>query len=113
VRLTDLSPRWLSPDVFTFLCPHCCHALLTCKRVSMGHRAQSELWKDQFDWDHEYQHVEWGSVDVILCDKECAWTMSSDDFETMTVAPSIDASQSGHWHGHIVAGEIKGGVQCP
>lgn len=111
MRLTELSPRWLSPDVFSFLCPHCCAAILTCKRKVMNHREQAELWRDQFDWDQEYQEVEWGSVVVVLCDSKCAWTMSSSDFETLTVSPSLNAEGSGHWHGTIEAGEIKGGVQ--
>jgi len=29
------------------------------------------------------------------------------DFNTLTVTPSIDASASGNWHGHITNGEIK------
>jgi hypothetical protein len=84
---------------------------LTCKRVPMTRTAQCELWKDQFDWDQEYQEAEWGSVTVILCKPECAWTMSTSDFETMTVTPSIDASAAGHWHGYLAAGEIVGGEQ--
>ena len=111
MRLTELSPRWLSPDVFTFLCPHCCKVLLTCKRVTMGHKAQCLLWREILDWDSEYDEIEWGSVTVILCKAECAWTMSSSDFETMTVTPSLDASGSGHWHGFLTAGEIVGGEQ--
>lgn len=79
----------------------------------MNHRAQAEFWKDQFDWDAEYGEIEWGSVTVVLCKNDTAWTMSSTDFETLTVTPSIDAEAAGHWHGHITAGEIKGGVQLP
>ena len=28
----------------------------------------------------------------------------------LTATPSIDASSSGHWHGHITNGEIVGGI---
>ncbi|MGH9524207.1 MAG: DUF6527 family protein [Terriglobales bacterium] len=35
-----------------------------------------------------------------------AWTIDSRDFASMTVQPSIDASASGHWHGHIKNGDI-------
>lgn len=77
----------------------------------MGRRAQCALWKDQFDWDKEYDEIEWGQVTVILCEPKCAWTIDSQDFETMTVSPSLNAEPAGHWHGHIQAGEIKGGLQ--
>ncbi len=43
--------------------------------------------------------------------EDCAWTAASNDFDVMTVAPSIDASASGHWHGNITNGQIQGGVQ--
>lgn len=33
------------------------------------------------------------------------WRVTAGDtFQTLTVAPSIDASQSGHWHGFIQSG---------
>jgi hypothetical protein len=35
--------------------------------------------------------------------------MNGDDFERMTVTPSVDASQAGHWHGFINYGHIVGG----
>lgn len=34
------------------------------------------------------------------------WTASGDDFETLTVQPSIDTSGKGHWHGHVTNGRI-------
>jgi Family of unknown function (DUF6527) len=71
------------------------------------------LWRDVLDWDHEYEEVDFGSVTVILCKPETAWTISGQDFETMTVTPSLDASAAGHWHGFITAGNIKGGNQLP
>lgn len=77
----------------------------------MGQRAQSELWKDQFDWDGEYDEIVWGSVTVILCKPDCAWTIDSQDFETLTVTPSVDASAAGHWHGFLTAGQVVGGEQ--
>jgi hypothetical protein len=76
----------------------------------MTRRAQCELWKEMFDWDHEYDEIRWGSVTVVLCKIDCAWSMSSTDFETMTITPSIDASGAGHWHGYVTSGEIVGGL---
>lgn len=35
------------------------------------------------------------------------WTRSGDTFDTLTLTPSIDASDHGHWHGSIQNGEIR------
>lgn len=35
------------------------------------------------------------------------WQRQGDTFETLTLAPSIDASRAGHWHGFIQNGEIR------
>jgi len=34
------------------------------------------------------------------------WQRTGETFEDMTLSPSIDASNSGHWHGHITNGEV-------
>jgi hypothetical protein len=44
---------------------------------------------------------------IVATAADCAWNISTKDFETVTVTPSIDASKSGNWHGFIVNGEIK------
>ncbi len=44
---------------------------------------------------------------VVLTVPEFAWMFQGNDFSTLTVHPSIDASASGNWHGFIVNGEIK------
>jgi hypothetical protein len=48
------------------------------------------------------------------CNPEKRWTIAGGidtaDFATMTVTPSLDGSPGGLWHGHITAGEIKGGI---
>lgn len=80
--------------------------LLTCKRVPMGHRAQSELWREILGWDRELDEPQLESVTIVLCKDTCSWAISGQDFQTMTVTPSIDASGSGHWHGFIRDGLI-------
>ena len=52
----------------------------------------------------------WGSI-VVLCEDACAWVFNGTDFATLTVTPSLDASRSGNWHGHITGGQIVGGTQ--
>lgn len=33
------------------------------------------------------------------------WQRTGDSFETLTLTPSVDASESGHWHGFIANGQ--------
>ncbi len=102
MRLTDLSPKWLTPNVFTFRSPAGHKDWLTCKNVVMGHKEQVEIA------EKAYGEV-WGS-NVVLCQDACAWNFSGTDFNTLSVTPSLDASASGNWHGYITNGEIVGGL---
>jgi hypothetical protein len=98
MRLLDLDPFWIDPNVFTFRCPVCRDVFLSCKRVAMDVFDQQRLFIDLFGEDV--------GRTVVPCEKDKAWQMSSDDFATITVTPSIDASASGHWHGSITNGVI-------
>jgi hypothetical protein len=40
-------------------------------------------------------------------DIDHAWTRSGTTFETLTIAPSIDASACKHWHGFITNGDTS------
>ena len=105
MRIVDLEPRWLSETVFVFRCPCCLgteRALwLSCKSASMEGGAQRDLFRDAGLEPSGKGAVVVGTVD------DCAWSVSSKDFATMSVTPSIDASRAGHWHGFITAGEIR------
>lgn len=101
MKLLDLEPRWLSENVFAFLCPHCKQVWLTCKNVVMGTSEQREL---AIAANLEPTGPRYGAV---LMDPGFAWTWDTADFATMSVTPSIDASKSGHWHGFIRAGAIQ------
>lgn len=35
------------------------------------------------------------------------WQRTGDAIETMTLSPSVDCSQCGHWHGFVVVGEAR------
>ena len=100
MKLTDLDPRWLGEHVFAFLCPHCRKVYLTCKDVQMSFHNQRELAEAQLLPATGPQYLS------VLTVEQQAWCVSSRDFATMTVTPSIDASKSGHWHGFIRNGEI-------
>jgi Family of unknown function (DUF6527) len=99
MRLLDLEPRWFDlenggPRVgLTFLCPHCQETRLG---VAFHHHGRAAM-EDQYILAHhgadDTQHI---------------WDLQGqDDFASLTLSPSIDASKSGHWHGFIISGEIK------
>lgn len=87
--LADLNPRWCSVDGrrgmgVTFDCPHC--------RVE-----RLAVWfKEPLDGGPPYAGV----------DDEHRWHRTGDTLDTITLVPSIDASNAGHWHGYITSGEI-------
>lgn len=106
MKLTELEPRWIHPNVFAFLCPHCRKVFLTCKNIEMSDQQQYDLYEKEFGED-------WNSL-VVPCNSATSWSISGSvpiatdaAFVTnLTVTPSIDASKSGHWHGHITNGEV-------
>lgn len=99
MKLTDLDPHWLvleegGPRVgLTFHCPHCPESgqrLAVC-----FHHDGKAAAEDGYILAHrgadDTQHI---------------WDLAGqDDFSTLTLSPSIDASKSGHWHGFITNGE--------
>jgi hypothetical protein len=98
VRLVDLMPRWIHPNIFAFLCPHCRDVFLTCKNVVLSTHEQCEIT--------EQDPLGLHGVTVVLCKDSCAWAIVGTDFASMSVTPSLDASAAGHWHGNITAGAI-------
>jgi hypothetical protein len=104
MKLTDLEPEWLTPDVFIFKNPTGGKSWLTCKRVEMTLKEQYQLVYG--DWDDEETKTKWCGKRVVFCDLNAAWNFIGNDFSTLTVTSSIDASRSGDWHGFITNGEI-------
>lgn len=104
MKLTDLEPRWITPNFFIFRCPHCRKVFLTCKTVAMS---RADVWNTL----HLYLGEEWNEI-VVPPKPETAWSVvaATNDPNArfpdgVTVTPSIDASASGHWHGAITNGE--------
>jgi hypothetical protein len=98
MRLSELNPRWaIDADIIiggisqhfpdrhgmaiSFDCPHC--------RVQ-----RLAVWFSN--------PIDGGPP---TDDATALWQRTGDDFETLTLAPSIDASKFGHWHGFITNGE--------
>jgi len=106
MKLTELEPRWIHPNVFVFLCPHCREYILACKNVPMTYAEQHALFEKEFGDD-------WNTF-VVPMDEKCCWSISGTRpadpkaafVEDLTVTPSLDASRSGHWHGFITNGEV-------
>jgi len=98
MKLTDLEPAWLTPDLFIFRKPTGGNNWLTCKRVVMSRHEQYELI-----YEKNPQYV---GKTVVTSVPEVAWKFEGNDFNTLTVTPSIDASSSGNWHGFITNGEV-------
>lgn len=104
MRLIDLDPRWYSSGRpnnrvgFTFECP--CQAC-----AGRGTRLAVAVHLDGTNLDPDPENPQQFPAG------EHVWTMAAgDSFENLSLTPSVDASGSGHWHGHITAGEIVGGI---
>lgn len=102
MRLIELEPAWLSEDVFIFRSPTGNKDLLTCKRIRMSRKDQYRLIYND--------NIKYLGLPVVMTDPEVAWRFIRNDFNTLTVSPSIDASASGNWHGFIKNGMIVGGI---
>lgn len=110
MKLADLNPRWLTPNMFIFHCPHCIarggagkydQYWLSVKNVVMSIHEQIVL----FERNKDLQDLK-GAFIVVPDKEDCCWNITTKDFTTMSVTPSLDASASGHWHGFITNGEI-------
>ncbi len=130
MRLLDLRPRWLLWECerigIMFLCPHCAtnkgDTWLTCffrapgtlpripdndpELALQGSRGERRLFLEAFRAMGHLDPLEACYHNVVNCKATCAWTRVGEDFDTLSVTPSLDASAAGHWHGHIKNGEI-------
>jgi hypothetical protein len=96
MRLSELVPRWIGFDGerlgLSFECPHCRSQRLA---IAFHHRGR-ELVDDQH---------------ILAVPGEIGkhiWTLDgTEDFETLSLTPSIDASGAGHWHGFITGGDVR------
>ena len=110
MRLTELDPRWLHRDGvrqgFVFRCPHCQNIYLSCFIVPQ----QCVMGRDEDDGQYGLFRTvlpESDTHEIVPCRANFSWQMTGSDFGDMTIAPSIDASPAGHWHGWITAGQIR------
>lgn len=101
MRLTELSPRWVRDGEgrhgqgMSFECPHCRAEYLGvwfANPVDGGAPIEEEKRK----------YVDRQGKPRI----RPLWHRQGENFETLSLSPSIDASEVGHWHGFITNGEV-------
>lgn len=119
MRIAELKPVWIMRDgrylAFVFLCPHCVKAkaekplLLSCAIVPWREIFPKVGEENEFldAWLPANGFPGYGRGELVTCRPDFAWKKKG-TWETLTVTPSIDASSSGHWHGHIQNGYITG-----
>lgn len=88
MKLTQLEPKWWADSGrhgqgIRFNCPHCYEFIIAI------------AFANPLDGGPAYD-----APDMLT------WQRTGETFETLTLSPSIDASKLGHWHGHVVNGQI-------
>lgn len=111
MRLIDLEPKWLIKDGqrvgFIFRSPTRRDRWQSCFLAAPPRREQWALFADMMKGDDEDR--EYGRLDVQGCSQGTHWSITG-EFENLSVAPSIDGSPGGNWHGYITNGQIVGGI---
>jgi len=108
MRLTDLNPKWVGMPgrVFStegkavktgmsFDCP--------CPACSVPPRAGRRLYVAFTPPIDPYMVL----PETTWAPKDPSWQRTGDTFENITLAPSVDFAKYGHWHGHIINGEVS------
>lgn len=96
--LAELEPRWFGhPGLrmgLTFLCP-------ICREIRLGAAFWPWIVTIPGMTADDITHPPQEMIDKM-------WTRTSGEtFEALSLAPSLNCGGAGHWHGEIVAGEIR------
>lgn len=113
MKLTELEPRWFdvpgvgtNKDGVTFLCP--CGSCRAGKPVRLGVQFANPVQGGEaveMTNAERLRHVH--DLRTFDVPPGTLWTRTGETFADMSLSPSVDASASGHWHGHVTNGEIK------
>lgn len=105
MRLTDLDPRWVGIHHWSsdrpfyigvsFLCPHCRDQRL------------AALFDPAIDPTNAGPETTWVSTAAANPGANVWKREKGETFEELTLAPSLDISFAGHWHGFIRDGAIQ------
>ncbi len=113
MRLTELEPRWFDvpgigtdKDGITFLCP--CEA---CKSLPKPRRLAVQFFnpiggEPKPAMTQKEKNVHLFDLRTFDVAPSTQWQRTGETFDDLTLAPSVDASKSGHWHGHITNGNM-------
>lgn len=107
MRLVDLDLRWMvlrdGGDVvgITFRCPHCPVGERGDGTTFLGVMFAQLIDRDQLDVDEKA----WPTFMAAHPDRKF-WQRTGEAFDALTLTPSVDASQHGHWHGFVTNGAI-------
>jgi hypothetical protein len=105
VRLVDLEPRWVTAVEgrdgmgISFECP-CCRGTARATRLAV-------YFANPIDGGPPADDAidgAWNDRDGHLHHEHTRWTRTGVGFTSLTLAPSVDASGVGHWHGFITDG---------
>jgi hypothetical protein len=115
MRLIELDPRWFAEpgrhgQGIVFRCPHCPESKTTLAvafknpldggaPIQLHTEALYRLIDPEY-WDGDARCMEAVPPGVH-------WTRDGASFETLTIAPSVDASAAGHWHGFVRQGDCQ------
>ena len=101
MKLTELNPEWLTRGGkrigIRFICPHC-----NDQRLVIGF----DKALDGEGYTGIVINREGPIAWMMGGEGNNGWSVQGDTFETLTITPSIDVSQHGHWHGSITNGEM-------
>ena len=111
MTLRQLRPRWFatqpgrSKQGMTFLCPHCRSVRLGVAFANPLDGKRPDPRTGSGKWINRHVHT------TKLFDVPPGgplWTViAGRTFDDLTLAPSIDCSASGHWHGYITDGKVQ------
>ncbi len=115
MKLTKLNPRWFdvpgvgtNKDGMTFVCPcaKCQGDQFNARRL--GIQFANPVGGEPLPlMTQKQKNVHLFGLRTFDIAMNYLWQRTGETFEDITLSPSIDASNSGHWHGHIINGEIK------
>lgn len=114
MKLVDLNPRWFAEagrhgQGVTFDCPHCAGRVRLSAAFSNPLDGGAPVPLDPSTLWPTLKPRPDDAPGLVTVPCGVHWARQGDTFEALRLVPSIDASKSGHWHGHVglnVPGEV-------
>lgn len=100
VKLVDLNPRWIG--IHNWSSDSIFRIGLSFDSPTSGKRL-AILFDPPIDPDGLMSQYGWG----LPFPEQKHWQRTGENFETLTLSPSVDFSGAGEWHGHIQNGQVN------